>query len=308
MSNIGFNINSFIKGSPDEKEHVITNELVQVKEPKKTVAKRATKKKNEEQTTPPQVIQAPETSMSYIQQNIPYATAYQETNRQLDESIAQLNALGGEIVMELQSVRGSKTLRNKYNIINDMTATATSIITAKITAIKEKNKTINDINHAELARLKELKTQANEEDDNARIANLYDAFINTPVGASRAVLAPPINDIIINGGLPEINRMSIGSDQAVWEQNLDPAQNRMVLEARGSIETVVMYDESSGNRWFEVVDKNTRQPVPNVDKPDSSYIYDLDINVRGGFAKDSNRNVIYPLIVVNSENNSMEGY
>lgn len=308
MSNItGFNINSFIKGSPEEKNLSMTSEISVVDNnsvpAKKTVAKR--KKKEEVETSTSTAI-VPETSMSYIQQNIPYATAYQETNKQLDESIMQLNALGGEIVSELQTVRSSKTLRNKYNIVNDMTMTAASIINAKISAIKEKNKTINDINHLELSRLKELKTQANEEDENARIASMYDAFINTPVGVG--TLAPPIQDMII--GTPSgqgLTHMSIGGDQAAWEQSLDPAQNRMVLEARGTIETVVMYDETTGNRWFEVVDKNTRQPVPNVEKPDSSYIYDLDINIRGGFAKDSNRNAIYPLVVLHGDN-SMAAY
>lgn len=300
----GFDINAFIKGSPEEKDHSITNEIVPVDNTVKKPAKR--KKKEEVESTASVTTIVPETSMSYIQQNIPYATAYQETNKQLDESIMQLNALGGELISELQMVRGSKTLRNKYNIVNDMTATATTIITAKISAIKEKNKTINDVNHLELSRLKELKIQSSEEDDNTRIANLYDAFINTPIGAGPGVLGPSMQDMIIAGGGQDLSRMAIGGDQAMWEQSLDPAQNRMVLEARGTIETVVMYDEATGNRWFEVIDKITRQPVPNVEKPDSTYIYDLDINIRGGFAKDSNRNTTYPLIVLHGDTSIME--
>lgn len=304
--NTGFNINKFIKNSPDEVEHTLTNEIVPVESTKKAAGKRKKKDESTEIVVASSTNIVPDTSMSYVQQNIPYATAYQETNKQLDDSIMQLNALGGELIAELQTVRASKTLRNKYNIVNDMTETATSIINAKITAIREKNKTINDINHMELARIKELKTQANEEDENAKIASMYDAFINTPVGAG--VLAPPIQDMIINTNTNQgLNHIAIGGDQLAWEQSLDPAQNRMVLEARGSIETVVVYDEITGNRWFEVIDKATRQPVPNVEKPDPSYIYELDINVRGGFAKDSNRNAIYPLIVLHGDN-SMQQY
>lgn len=304
--NAGFNINKFIKNSPDEVEHTLTNEIAPVESTKKSTGKHKKKDESTEIVVASSVNIVPDTSMSYVQQNIPYATAYQETNKQLDDSIMQLNALGGELIAELQTVRASKTLRNKYNIVNDMTETATSIINAKITAIREKNKTINDINHMELARIKELKTQANEEDENAKIASMYDAFINTPVGAG--VLAPPIQDMIINTNMNQgLTHVAIGGDQPAWEQSLDPAQNRMVLEARGSIETVVMYDESTGNRWFEVIDKATRQPVPNVEKPDPSYIYELDINVRGGFAKDSNRNAVYPLIVLHGDN-SMQQY
>jgi hypothetical protein len=48
--------------------------------------------------------------------------------------------------------------------------------------------------------------------------------------------------------------------------------------------------------------------MPNVEKPDSSYIYDLDINVRGGFAKDGNRGVSYPLICINGGDSSIIEY
>ena len=159
----------------------------------------------------------------------------------------------------------------------------------------------------ELSRIKELKTSANAEDDNTRIANLYDAFINTPVGVGpRPSLAPSIQDMVMPQSSPsDVSYFNIGgmNDQQIWEANLSPSENRMVLDAKGLIDTVVMYDEATGNRWFEVIDKTTGQPMANVEKPDSTYIYELDINVRNGYAKDSNINKTYPLIVINSENN-----
>ena len=306
MANLGFNINSFIKDSPEEKIYEVDS--IPPEEKKTTKAKRRRKSEPSESLVPatPPASPVVESSMSYIQQNIPYASAYENTNAQLDESIAQLNILGGELVAELQTIKASKTLRNKYTLINDMTATAINIINSKVAAIREKNKTTNDVMHLELARLKELKTQANEKDDNARMADMYDAFINTPVGVGRVQLGPAVQDMVLP--TQQYEHISIGNDQAIWEQGLDPAQNRMILEAKGVIDTVVMYDENTGNRWFEVIDKSTGQPVPNVEKPDNSYIYDLDINIRGGFAKDSNRNTIYPLIVVNGGDTSMTQY
>lgn len=307
---LGFNINKFVKGRKEETSHSINvpNEIVESTNETKKRAKRKKEDSNNSsivQINPTSII--PQSSMSYIQENIPYANAYNDTNKQLDDSIAQLNALGGELFAELQNIKASKTLKNKYGYINDMTATATSIITAKISAIKEKNKSINDANHLELARVKELKTTADQNDDNVRIANMYDAFINTPIGVGRSVLGPSMQDIVIpNNNLSHYNLG--GNDQAMWEQSLDPAQNRMVLEAKGTIETVVVYDETTGNRWFDVIDKATGNPVPNVEKPDSTYIYDLDINIRGGFAKDSNRNTVYPLIVVNNGDTSINNY
>ena len=66
-------------------------------------------------------------------------TAYKETNEQLDSSINELNMLGAEVMNELRTIKGSKTLKNKYGLINDMSSTVTNIINTKISAIKEKN-------------------------------------------------------------------------------------------------------------------------------------------------------------------------
>ena len=309
MASLGFNPDAFVKESKDYKEHTLEKVVAEVVEDK---TKR--KKKNEVVkggSTSIAPANAPENAnLNFLQSDISYMTAYQETNEQLDSAIKELNMLGSEVMGELVKVKSSKTLKNKYNYINDMTATVTNIISTKIGAIKEKNKTINDVNNMELRRMKELKIDTSQEDDNARIANLYDAFVNTPIGTygGQNILGPSLADMTLMGGAPDMNRMAIGNDQAQWEQGLNPAENRMLLEAKGLVETVVFYDQTSGNRWFEIVDKNTKQPVPNVEKPDDSYIWELDINVNGGFAKDANRNVIYPLIVVNGQDQSILDY
>lgn len=293
---VGFNINAFIKGSDEEKDLSITKESVVEEKVKKTRTRKPKEEMVPAGTSTP--MPTATTSMSYIQENIPYTQAYQETNAQLDESINQLNILGGELFQELQSVRGSKTLRNRFGLINDMTSTASAIISTKLAAIKEKNDTINNVAKLELQRMKELKSRANEDDDNTRIANLYDAFVNTPIGVGPVQLAPPMQNMMMAGGSQDLSFNSIGNSDAAWEQSLDPAQARMLLEARGTVETVVMFDSDSGNRWFEVVDKQTRQPVPGVEKPDATFIYELDLNTRAGIAKDTNRGVVYPLVVL----------
>lgn len=306
MSDVSFNIKSFIKGSDEYKEKDI---VVPVDVVETAPSTKKTRKKKEETniikaTTAPLV---PQSSMTYIQENIPYDVAYNTTTEQLDEAINQLNYLSSEVMKEFQNVKNSKTLKNKYNYINDLANTTGSIISSKIMAIKEKNKTINDISKLEIARLKELKVRQNEEDENQQVAKMYDAFINMPMGVGVTGLAPSMQDMIMPGG--NMTMMSNGMDdmaQAAWEANLSPAENRMVLDAKGIIDTVVVYDAATGNRFFDVIDKNTGQSVPNVEKPDDSYIYDLDINIRGGYAKDSNINVKYPLIVLNA--NDMSDY
>lgn len=302
---IKFNPEAFISES-ENNDLVISMPVEEPASPKST-KKRSSKKKDAEVVEP---IPIPQTSMSYIQENIPYQVAYNETNQQLDHAIHQLNALGADMMADLNMVRSSKTMKNKYNIVNDLTENAVSIINAKIAAIKEKNKTINDVNNLEIRRIKELKLSASNEDDNTRIANMYHAFVNYPMSQGPSVLGPNIQDVMFNNGpVADMTRYSMGMDDTVaWQNSLNPAEQRMVLEAQGKIETVVVYDESSGNRYYSVVDKNTRQPVPNVETPDDSTIYNLDINVNGMYAKDINRNVTYPLVVINGSNSTINKY
>ena len=309
--NKGFSIDSFIAGNEKSKDMKVTpgTSMVVVSE---TVPM---PKKSKKEKSAPVVIDpsGPINSMTYIQNNVPYGSMYDETNRQLDEAISELNMLGAETIAELQQIRASKTLRNKYNYITDMTATISNIISSKIGAIKEKNKTINDAAHLELARMKEMKNKANEEDDNARIASMYDAFVNTPIGGGIASIAPPVQDMMMRNQpsvmpMYDIGGQSPDQQTGAWEASLDPASRRMLLEAKGAIDTVVMYDELTGNRWFEVIDKATGQPMTGVEKPSEAYIYDLDINTRGGFAKDSNLNITYPLIIVNGNPSAMSEY
>lgn len=311
MGNIGFNINKFVKGSDECNNHSVDKLPATTEENK---PKKGKSKKNSNQL--PAVNESSDKPLSYLQSNESYITAYTETNKQLDAAINELNTLGAEIVSELMHVKSSKTMKNKYGVINEMTATASNIIGTKIQAIKEKNKSINDANNMDLRRMKDLKMNESNESDNQKIMNLYDAFINTPVGINggTASLGPSISSMTINGGLPDINTVSLsnsvvdGAAQQNWETSLSPAENRMLLESQGKIETVVFYDEVTGNRWYEVVDKITKQPVPNVEKPADTFIYELDINTRGGFAKDINRNVTYPLVIINNGDSSITEY
>ena len=173
---VKLNIDKFISNSKKSDDKLYDPEIIadvetDEKQPKKRGRKKGSKNNTEIVTATkerPLSTPVPTTSMSYLQENIPYATAYQETNQQLDDSINQLNVLGSEIFSELQNVRASKTLKNKYVYINDMTSTAASIINAKISAIREKNKSINDVNHLELSRLKELKSKEGRASSSAR--------------------------------------------------------------------------------------------------------------------------------------------
>ena len=109
MASLGFNPDAFVKESKDYKEHTIEKVVAEVVEdtPKR-------KKKNEVVTggsTSIAPANAPEnTNLNFLQSDISYMTAYQETNEQLDSAIKELNMLGSEVMGELVKVKSSKTL------------------------------------------------------------------------------------------------------------------------------------------------------------------------------------------------------
>lgn len=301
---LGFDVNAFVTDDNAENSEGMSLTI------KQSLPMPGTEMIPVKKNTPATVVPTPITSMSYLSENIPYQQAYVDTTKQLDEAIAQLDILSAENMRDMAMVRANKVMKNKYPILGTMTENGIAAINAKISAIREKNSVIKDINHSELQRSKELKLSANNEDDNTRIANLYNAFVNTPIGGGPGVLGPSIQDLTMlnsagmGGAVPQNNLpyMNIGIPAAdgAWEAGLSPSERRMVLDAQGKIETVVMYDEATGNRWYAVLDKTTGQPITGIETPSNDTIYELDINVRGGFAKDSNRATTYPLKVINS--------
>ena len=313
-----FSINSFLKGR-DEAEDKTINVPVDPTEPQESndAPKKRSRKKTEEPIVA-QPVAVPMNSMSYVQNNVPYDMAYSETKRQLDETIGQLDSLGMDVMTDLQMVRANKSLKSKFMIMGNMTENAVGILNAKLNAIKEKNKITSDIQNLEIKRIKDLRMSTNEQDDNQRIADLYSAFINTPIGGGpmTAHLAPSVQSMAMIGGTGDLPRIAIGpggtDEVAAWQQGLSPAQNRMLLQAQGRLDIVVIYDESTGSRRFAALDKNTRQEVPNVELPSQDTVWELDLKLHTGnppFAKDVNRGAIYPVIIVNGGNEgSMSQY
>ena len=319
----GFDVSSFVKGNENDKNlklpliaevvgemptaNSIENSMLDSITTKQKL--NSTRKKSDKQSD---TIPIAQNSMDYLQHNIPYEQGYMQSDSMLDETIAQLNSLSLETASDMQVVRNSKTLKNKYYLLTGLMANAVGILNTKLSAIKEKNKVRNDINNLEIKRIKDLKIDTEAKDDNTRIAELYSAFINTPVGMMSntsnmglsSMLGAPSQQSIMMPGVTAMDRMNVydpnTSSNDMWQNSLDPAQKRMLLQAKGSIDIVVMYDDATGSRRYAAIDKATHNELFDVELPDQSTIYDLDINVRGGYAKDPNRNIVYPLILVNN--------
>jgi len=243
-----------------------------------------------------------ESDLPLYQSNQPYLESYSETNNLLRNSVAQIDVFQNDIKTELDLIKGSKTLKKKYDYIAMLTSTASTLIGTKVTAIRELNKTITDCHNLDMKRIKDLKMSEDKVDDDKRIMDLYQAYINTPSGTYNGPTIPMnVADFTSPISASNIIRTGIAQEDpyANYAQNMSPAQNMMRLEQDSNIKTVVVYDGSTGQRWFDVMDVTTGESVPNVTKPDSMFIDDLSIDKRNGIARNTNLDITYPLIVVN---------
>jgi len=237
--------------------------------------------------------------LNELQSNKPYSKSYDDTTNMLRGSINQIDSLSNDINTELQGIRASKTLKRKYEYITDLTGTSSSLIGTKIAAIREINSTITNCHNLEMKRMKELHLDVTENDDQS-IMNMYNAFVNTPVGLNAPNLGPSIQDI--NGlGMSNMQRTDIaytgdpGYDNHL--QNMTPAQNMMVMEKNPNIKTVVRYNQNTGVTSFDIIDTTTGASVPNLARPGDFLLKDMNINMQNNTARNSQAELNYPLVV-----------
>ena len=243
------------------------------------------------------------------QTNDPYEDTYEETNDMLRISIAQLDILAGDVKGEIDHIRGSKTLKGKYKYISDLCATASSLVSSKISAIKEINSVKTKCHELEIRRIKDIKSAAaNQQDDDKYIADLYNAYINTPIGAAQhPALQYTSSNVAGNMGalMSGMNVVPANEEQNFnnFMSNLTPEQNRMILGDNPNIETVIVYDPNTGDKMFDVVDTSTGMPVPNYPRPDRGLLDDTSIDFGTGIASNTNIGQSWKVVVIGDQIN-----
>lgn len=249
-----------------------------------------------------EIVLAEQEDLPMYQTNAPYINSYDETTAMLKTSVLQIDTLENDIKEQLDYIKGSKTLKKKYDYIGELASTMSSLVSTKVTAIREINKTITDCHNLEIKRIKDLKIGAPEEqNDDKRIMDLYNAFISTPMGTYNPLNAPSINDMTL--GSPNLVSANIVSADGMNNNGLNPIQNQMLLmETNQNIKTVVMYDQSTGARWFTNIDESTGQEMPELQTPDPMFIENLNLDIHNGVARDTNLDKTYPLITLGSSN------
>lgn len=246
--------------------------------------------------------------LSAAETNEPYIRQYDETNNMLKGAIYQADALNRDIVEEISKIKESKTLKRKYDYIAQLSSTSGSLLSTKINAIRELNKTITDCNNMEIKRIKELNLN-NQVNDDEQIMNMYNAFVNAPINTGGAIpLGPSMIDTTMMGGttagFTTFNDSSSQQEMSGFSNymsNLTPEQNRMRLENNPNVKTVVVFNQATGDRYFDVIDTSTGASIPNYTRPDSFLLNDTHININAGVAVNNNIASKWDLIIIGNE-------
>lgn len=244
----------------------------------------------------------------------PYINKYKETNALLTTAIGQLDLGLHDIQQDLNLLRNNKTMRNKYQSISMIQKNMGDFLGNKIQAIKELNSVITKCNDLELKRAKDLKELDNQDDDK-KIMDLYNAMISMPVGGQSGMMAHgfssplgPNTFDMTHAGNPKNSTPNIVTSVDVEDfgyqsylNSKTPAQNMMSIDANPNVKQVVVHNRATGQSYFEIMDMNTMQPVPNTEKYDNSFLEDTHMDFINNIATNVNIGESYPIVYVGGD-------
>ena len=224
-----------------------------------------------------------------------YLQSFGETNAMLKTAIAQTDILSAEVKEDIDTIRASKTLKNKYTYLTNLTASSASLIATKISAIKEINSTISQSHKLELDRAKSIRDSEKDQSDDSRMMDLYKAFVSTPVGTYSSPNIPSISDMTMNPLSNNVLAVAMGD---VPDARLTPEQVRMRMESNPNIMTVVKFNQSTGQRFFDVIDRTNGASIPNYPRPDPFLLDNTTIDIHAMSARNKDLDTVWPLVLI----------
>jgi len=240
--------------------------------------------------------------LSMMESKTPYISTYEGTTKQLRDTINGIDMLAAQIQSDLQAVRASRTLKKKYDYVCELSSTIGSLVSNRISAIKEINNTITNAHKLDMSRSKTVKELTDGANDDKAVMDMYNAFVNAPMGNMNAL--PPGFNVpahILNGagGIP-VTQQGFTEDQMYesFVNNPSPEMSAIAMERNPNIKIVVVYNQETQDKYFDVVDVTTGQSVPGIERPSEKLLTHMDINIREGIARNLDANLMYDLVLV----------
>lgn len=265
---------------------------IKVKEPVDDEPKKTTRKRKTEYTE----IIPQRVSDTGIAEGKRYAQSFSKTTTMLEGAILQTDQLTAEIKGDIDAIRASKSLKSKYTYLTNLTGASASLISTKVGAIKEINNSIMQAHKLELEEMKLSKDIEKDQSDDTRVMELYKAFVNTPVGTYQSPNIPSIAEMTLPGTGGGILPVTMNDDLPASQ--LTPEQLRMRMESNPNILVVVKFNQSTGQRFFDVIDRTNGASLANYPRPDSFLLDNTTIDVHTMTARNKNIDTVWPLIFI----------
>lgn len=235
----------------------------------------------------------------------PTMYTYMETTNMLRETLAQIDGLNKELMQEFTSVRSSRTMKNKYQVLNGLSENVGVLLSNKIRAISEINSSITKSNDLDYKKIKDRKAIESAMDEDKYITDLYRSFIQNPNNVPMSPQLPQVDPSIFGSGvvraeLGQQNNNGIADASYLnYLSNLSPEQNLMRYEDNPNVKQVVVFDAATGNRFFQMMDLSTNTVIPNVPVYDEMFLEDTTLDLQTKIAKNINLNETFPIVVIN---------
>lgn len=244
-------------------------------------------------------------------------------------TINQTDFLYSSIEEELQKYKDNRNYGGKTRAMNmsSLLSSQVGVINAKTNIVRELNNIRSRINDAVMKNNQMMKDSREDNADkavmdayyalvnapqyglNPNISPLSQSSINTGVNLSGATI--PTAPIATSTGIVTTDNMtpqlppgfdttgSTSGDASFhnYLNNLTPIQQRMILEKDPNVKTVVVYDQSTGHKYFDIVNVQTGQSIPGAQRPAEFLLDDMRVDFRTGTASNSNANMTFPLVV-----------
>lgn len=228
---------------------------------------------------------------------------YSETAFLIKNTIDQVDMVASEVKHELDAIRSNRTFKNRYNVMVGLTSNLSDLLNAKISAIKEMNNCITKANDMDYKIRKDRKDAEAGMGDDKLIMDLYQNMVQNPINFNQVPQQPMGSG---NAGLGIVRAPEDGVAPGQGDQgylnymaNITPEQNMMLLEHNPDVKQCVVFDAATGNRWFQVMNTKTGQPIPNAPTLDPMFMEDVTLDTKNMIAKNINLGQTYPLVVIN---------
>ena len=243
--------------------------------------------------------------LGLMESNVPIINSYKENQEQLKSTVNAIDMMTVQIEQDIQAVRAARTLKKKYDYICELSSVAGSLMSNRISAIKEINNTITNAHRLEMERNKQMKASEVSQDDDKMLMDMYRAYVNTPMGTIPNMPTIAVNQAALNTptlGVPITAPNTVMTDNSegfnAFINTPSPELAAVRMEQNPNIKVVVVYNQETHEKFFDAQDLTTGQSIAGIPLPDPSLLDGVIPDIRNGIAKNINAGLSYPLRLI----------